>query len=203
MATLVFYLDDGSTLTHALEGEVTTLGRHPDSVVVLDFPSVSSRHALIEEKADGVYVTDNKSSNGTRVNGAEIEEAKLQDGDRLGFGDVQAVFYEGEAPAELPPQEIFVPAPDIIVEAPPPMPATNYKPQRRGPSPIRRNRAGYQESSGGGCVTALLIIVLFIGAFLTGLYLRHSKDTEGGNFFTDMVSKLNSIAPKIKIEQPK
>ena len=198
MATLVFYLDDSSTLTHVLEDQTTTLGRHPDSVVVLDFPSVSGRHAVIEQKEDGFYVSDLKSSNGTRVNGAEIEEAKLQDGDRVGFGDVQAVFYEQEAPTV-----IEVPAPELVVEAPPPLPAANYR-----PAPVRRNKAirrsrvsGYPDDSGSGCMTAILVVGLFLAAFAAGLYLRHAKETNG-NFFNDLFNKLNLKVPQIIIEKP-
>ena len=86
MATLVFYLDEDTSMTHVLESGTTTLGRHPDSVIVLDCPSVSGHHALIELQDDGCYVSDQQSSNGTRVNGAIIEEAKLAEGDRVAFG---------------------------------------------------------------------------------------------------------------------
>ena len=197
MATLVFYLDDSSTLTHALEDQTTTLGRHPDSVVVLDFPSVSARHAVIEQKEDGFYVTDQKSSNGTRVNGAEIEEAKLQDGDRVGFGDVQAVFYEQEAPAV-----IEVPAPELVAEPPPPLPKANYRPAPVRRKPIRRSSvSGYPDDSGSGCMTAILVVGLFLAAFAAGLYMRHAKETNG-NFFTDLFNKLGVKVPQIKIEKP-
>lgn len=198
MATLVFYLDDGSTFTHTIEGETTTIGRHPDSVVVLEFPSVSGHHASIEQREDGYYILDHKSSNGTRVNGAEVEEAKLQEGDRVGFGDVQSVFYEGAAP------EVFeMPAPDAVVDAPPPPVPATYRPTpvRRsgGRKPIRAS--GYPDDSDSGCMTALLVIGLFVAAFLTGLYLRHSQETDGGNLFSDLYSKLNGNLPKIKFEK--
>lgn len=196
MATLVFYLNDDSTLTHVIEGETTTIGRHPDSVVVLEFPSVSARHALIEQRDDGYYVVDQKSSNGTRVNGAEIEEAKLQEGDRVGFGDVQSVFYEGEAPVV-----IAMPAPDVVVEPPPPLPTANYRPAPVRRTPIRRGRvSGYPSDSGGGCMTAVLVIGLFLAAFGTGLYLRHAKEMHG-NFFSDLFDKLGGSIPQIRIEK--
>ena len=197
MANLAFYLEDGSTFNHPIEGEITTIGRHPDSVVVLEFPSVSGRHASIEQREDGHYIIDHKSSNGTRVNGAEIEEAKLKDGDRVGFGDVQSVYYEGEAPlhAEMP-------APDIVVEVAPPPPPSTYRPtplrrtpgRRGGPSRVSPN----DPASGGGCFTALLVIAIFITAFLGGLYMRHSKETNGGNIFSDIYKKLDSGVSKIQ-----
>ena len=96
MAAVVFYMEDDSTLVHRLEKESTSIGRHPESDVVLSCVSSSTRHALIKQSGNDLYVQDLGSSNGTRVNGAEVEEAKLKDGDRIGFGDVQAVFYAGE-----------------------------------------------------------------------------------------------------------
>ncbi len=197
MATLVFYLEDGSTLNHTLDEGTTTIGRHPDSVVVLEFASVSGHHAVIELNETGCFVSDLKSSNGTRVNGVEIEEAQLQDGDRIAFGDVQAVF----AAAEVPPP-VYVPAPEIIAaDTPPPVLKTNYRqpPPKRNPK-IKR-KGGYPDSDGGGCGTAIVVIGLFIAALLAGLYMRHHKETEGGNFFEDLAERLGTNIPKIKIEK--
>lgn len=198
MATLVFYLEDGTTLNHTLDEGTTTVGRHPDSVVVLEFASVSGHHAEILLAEEGCFITDLKSSNGTRVNGVEIEEAQLQDGDRIGFGDVQAVFAAGEGRPTL----ADVPAPEVIAaEPPPPMPKANYRspPPKRNPK-IKRV-GGYPDSGGSGCGTAIIVILLFLAAFATGLYMRHHKETNGGNFFEDLSKKLEVKIPKIKIEK--
>jgi pSer/pThr/pTyr-binding forkhead associated (FHA) protein len=138
MASVVFYMEDGNTLVHKLENEVTTIGRHPENLVVLTCPSSSGRHAVIKQAEDGVYVHDLNSSNGTRVNGAEIEEAKLKDGDRVGFGDVQAVFYAGDPPTVLEEKPVAPPkaakaAPAPVAEeedeAPAPAPKASKKPK--------------------------------------------------------------------------
>jgi protease PrsW len=47
---------------------------------------VSSRHAVIEVKPDGFYLTDLNSTNGTYVNGNRIKFQKLSNGDLLSFG---------------------------------------------------------------------------------------------------------------------
>ncbi|HCN29172.1 MAG TPA: hypothetical protein DIT64_10565 [Verrucomicrobiales bacterium] len=203
MPTLVFHLDDGSVLTHELEDGVTTLGRHPDSVVVLEFPSVSAHHAIIEMGEGGCFVSDQKSSNGTRVNGVVIEESRLKEGDRVAFGDVQAVFYQGAPPemVEAPePEVIYVPAPEVPApESPPPMPQRNY----RQPKPRRNPKVkvtSYPDTSDSGCATAVIVIALFVTAFIIGLAMRHSKET-GGNFITDMLDKISGAVPKITIEK--
>lgn len=196
MATLVFYLEDGSTLNHTLDEGTTTIGRHPDSVVVLEFASVSGHHAVIELNESGCFVSDLKSSNGTRVNGVEIEEAQLQDGDRVGFGDVQAVFAAGEAP-----EPVYVPQPEVLPQdVPPPILKTNYRQPPPKKNPKIKRTGGYPDE-GGGCGTAIVVICLFVAALLAGLYMRHHKETNGGNFFEDLADKLGTNIPKIKIEK--
>ncbi len=46
----------------------------------------SKEHCYIEAKPDGYYLTDNKSTNGTIVNGLKIQAIKLNSGDRIQFG---------------------------------------------------------------------------------------------------------------------
>lgn len=208
MASLIFYLEDGTTLNHTLDEGTTTLGRHPDSVVVLEFPSVSGHHATIEFGESGCFVTDLKSSNGTRVNGVEIEEAQLNDGDRISFGDVQAVFAADDTgPAALAPaNSTLMPPPSR--PAPPAMPvqpALSAAPAARpSPAPAPKRAAqrptSYREESGSGCGTAIVVTLLFIAAMLTGLYMRHHQETNGGNFFKDVMDKMGTKVPKIEIE---
>jgi len=211
MATLVFYLDESTSMTHALEPGTTTVGRHPDSIIVLDCPSVSGHHAVIEFQDDGCIVIDQQSSNGTRINGAAVEEARLNDGDRVAFGDIQSVYYEGDAPAEgdevpeaaaLP--EVFVPPPEIPRnDGPPPVAPADYRKVNRPPAKPRavRRLTGYPSTAESGCLTALIVIGLFVAAFAAGLFMRHYKETDGGNLFSDLVEKIGKQVPKIKIEK--
>jgi len=46
----------------------------------------SKEHCYIEAKADGFYLTDNQSTNGTILNGEKIRSVRLNPGDRLQFG---------------------------------------------------------------------------------------------------------------------
>ncbi|MCB1278169.1 FHA domain-containing protein [Prosthecobacter sp.] len=211
MASVVFYMEDGTTLVHTLENDVTTIGRHPESNVVLTCPSSSGRHAIIKQTEDGVYVQDLGSSNGTRVNGAEIEEALLKDGDRVGFGDVQSVFYAGDAPAVL--EEKPVPAPRLSAPLPPPdvsvgdAPPSGSRPaaSARGLSPVRRaygksSASSYPDTTESGCMTSVIVTGLFVIAFVVGLAMRHSKEMNG-NIVSDTMDKLFGSMPKIKIER--
>ncbi|MBS1796434.1 MAG: PrsW family intramembrane metalloprotease [Acidobacteria bacterium] len=46
----------------------------------------SKEHCFIEAKPDGFYLTDNRSTNGTILNGERIQTARLSSGDRIQFG---------------------------------------------------------------------------------------------------------------------
>ena len=68
------------------------VGRGTENTIRLDADStVSSRHATIDSRADGLWVEDAGSTNGTFVNGARVTSARLlQAGDviRIGHTDL-------------------------------------------------------------------------------------------------------------------
>jgi pSer/pThr/pTyr-binding forkhead associated (FHA) protein len=65
------------------------IGRGEDADIVVVEPSVSARHAEVEVNADGVYLVNLLSTNGTRVNGAPVNLRRLVSGDTIGIGDVE------------------------------------------------------------------------------------------------------------------
>jgi pSer/pThr/pTyr-binding forkhead associated (FHA) protein len=71
-----------------LHSRVTTVGRQGAALVGLDDPSVSRLHARLDQEGSDLFVTDLKSSNGTRVNGEPVIRAHLADGDVVQFGNV-------------------------------------------------------------------------------------------------------------------
>lgn len=62
------------------------VGRAPDVEIHLPEPSVSLRHAEIDVRADGVFVTNLISTNGVQVNGKDISIQRLEPGDQLQLG---------------------------------------------------------------------------------------------------------------------
>lgn len=68
------------------------VGRGAESTIRLDADAtVSSRHATLDSRADGLWVEDAGSTNGTFVNGARVTSARLlQPGDviRIGHTDL-------------------------------------------------------------------------------------------------------------------
>lgn len=72
-----------------LESGFLTVGRGESCSVRFDPTAeriASKQHAFIEARPDGYYLTDNKSTNGTMLNGSRIESAKLSPGDTIQFG---------------------------------------------------------------------------------------------------------------------
>ncbi len=83
---------------YELEKEVTTVGRHENSDLLLDDVSVSRHHAIITRTASGrVTLRDLNSLNGTYVNGARVEETTLHTADEVQVGKFKLVFWEATA----------------------------------------------------------------------------------------------------------
>ena len=77
---------------YALEDEVVTVGRHPESGIFLDDITVSRRHAEFVRRGSSFVVRDVGSLNGTYVNRERIEEAALANGDEVQIGKFKLVF---------------------------------------------------------------------------------------------------------------
>jgi hypothetical protein len=68
------------------------IGRLPECDVVLNDSNVSRRHAELRRSNDGVFLTDLGSTNGTRVNGAQVREQILVSGDEVSVGSAKLIF---------------------------------------------------------------------------------------------------------------
>jgi two-component system, cell cycle sensor histidine kinase and response regulator CckA len=68
-----------------IEG-LATIGRSPDASVMVDDPGVSRLHARIRRSETGFEVEDLGSKNGTYLNGARIEHAVANLGDKIRLG---------------------------------------------------------------------------------------------------------------------
>ena len=65
---------------------MVSIGRLPESTLVLEDPNVSRQHAEIRPSGTGFVLADLGSTNGSKVNGIKVSERVLQDGDELTFG---------------------------------------------------------------------------------------------------------------------
>jgi hypothetical protein len=68
------------------------VGRMPECDVALSDPNVSRRHAEVRRQGTGFVVVDLGSTNGTRVNGAQVKERLLSNGDEITVGATKLRF---------------------------------------------------------------------------------------------------------------
>lgn len=75
-----------------LGDKTITVGRRPESSIVLGDPNVSRNHAEIRPHGMGYLLVDLGSTNGSRVNGVRVSNQALQDGDEIMFGNTVVRF---------------------------------------------------------------------------------------------------------------
>lgn len=79
---------------YPITGTVTRIGRSLTADLELEDISVSRRHALIVVEGDDVFLLDEGSRNGTRLNGDRVQRALLMDGDTIVLGTQQIRYAE-------------------------------------------------------------------------------------------------------------
>jgi FHA domain len=95
---------DGETKLITLERPITHIGRGLVADVRLEDSQVSRRHAILAVRGDGARILDDRSYNGTFVNGRRVTVQYLTDGDVLRFG--RAVFRFTEITPRRKPQPL-------------------------------------------------------------------------------------------------
>lgn len=84
---------------YALDSDLVTVGRHPESDIFLDDITVSRRHVEVRREGARYWVRDVGSLNGTYVNRERADDQELADGDELQVGKFKLVFVHGTASA--------------------------------------------------------------------------------------------------------
>jgi chromosome segregation ATPase len=75
--------------THYLTGEVLTVGRTSDNDISIPSTLISRCHARLLVGPTGVIIEDVNSTNGCYVNGEQVRQHLLRDGDVLELGDMR------------------------------------------------------------------------------------------------------------------
>ncbi len=132
MATLEVFTESNGRELHELTADETTVGRDQFCDIVLRSHTVSRQHARIVRAADGFYIEDLSSLNGTYLNGRRLEGRTLiKDQDRIHIYEIVTTFHEG-SPAAV---EAIVPPEEPSSLAAQPLPEETEK--RRGKAPGR------------------------------------------------------------------
>ncbi len=97
--SLDFVAESDQHISFTLDKPTLTIGRASDNDIVVTSPirnadTVSQHHARLRRDQDGYVVRNIGSKNGLAVNGRQTLENLLQDGDRLQFGEAEAIFHQ-------------------------------------------------------------------------------------------------------------
>ncbi len=84
---------------YLLDTDVTTVGRHPEADIFFDDVTVSRRHAEITRTGSSFELVDQRSLNGTYVNGERVDRAVLHNGAEVRVGKFRLNFFV--SPADL------------------------------------------------------------------------------------------------------
>jgi FHA domain len=98
--------DGEQPLLIGLEDDVTRIGRGLGADLRIDDDRISRRHAIIYRHGARVRLLDDRSSNGTFVNGRRVAEIDLHDGDLIHIGPVDIRYLELSAERVHPSRRI-------------------------------------------------------------------------------------------------
>jgi ABC transport system ATP-binding/permease protein len=87
-------LRPGRAAPESAPGAVT-IGRADDNDIVISEVLASRHHATLVPTPNGTEIRDNRSINGTFVNGTRVDAALLRDGDVVTIGNIDLVFAGG------------------------------------------------------------------------------------------------------------
>ncbi len=103
MAFLIGMSTEVKGNNHSLDRNRVSIGRSSTNLITVEHPTVSGRHCVIVREDRRYRVQDLGSTNGTRVNGKEVEDEPLRPKDLLQVGSVEFMFDAEESewePAE-------------------------------------------------------------------------------------------------------
>ena len=117
-AKFILRADNGDVLQeYPLEKSEISIGRAPNSDILLSKDKLTSRRHATVNYSNGKYVLhDEHSANGTFVNGQQLDEAsshELQDGDHIGIGEHELIFRGSESTASS--ESMFADMPTVSV----------------------------------------------------------------------------------------
>ncbi len=94
---LVLRFDGQDIQEFVLDKKDIKIGRTPTNDISIDNLAISSHHATVHSTSDGAVLEDMKSTNGTFVNDLKVTRHDLKDGDIIGIGKHQILFFNNSA----------------------------------------------------------------------------------------------------------
>ena len=115
MARLVINSHSFQQRVLELKMGVNKIGRTDTNDFQIEHATISSHHAEIILKENGLTLRDCNSTNGTFVEGKRVTEATLQQGQTVALGDVQLLVESTEVVIAIPQFEVERPAPPVVL----------------------------------------------------------------------------------------
>lgn len=101
MASLFVIQGSDQGRRYDLDDDAISLGRDNDNAIQLHDSEVSRHHAEVRVDVEGYMLVDLNSSNGSFVNGNQITEYQLANGDRVQLGRTLMIFTGGDDSSSL------------------------------------------------------------------------------------------------------
>ncbi len=119
-AKFILRADNGDVLQeYPLEKKEITIGRAPNSDILLSKDKLTSRRHATVIYDNGTYtLRDERSANGTFVNGQQLDESAthvLQDNDHIGIGEHELVFRTASSTTSAEAENMFADMPTVSV----------------------------------------------------------------------------------------
>jgi len=95
MAVLIGMSGETKGQAFELDQNEIKIGRSQDNFIILNHPTVSGHHCTILRDGDRYTISDQDSTNGTRLNSKELKEGHLKPKDLVQVGSVEFMF-DGE-----------------------------------------------------------------------------------------------------------
>lgn len=99
MARLVVLSEGFTGKTYELKVDRTTVGRVEDNSFCIPDASMSSHHAEIVLRGEEIILRDLDSTNGTFIDGEPVQEAPVQPGQIIRFGEIDVRLESGNSEA--------------------------------------------------------------------------------------------------------
>jgi pSer/pThr/pTyr-binding forkhead associated (FHA) protein len=144
-ARLVMLVGPTPGVEYPMTTERMTIGRAEDATISINHNSVSRLHCEIHALGEGRYeIIDKGSSNGIRVNAAELKRGIVEAGDLIELGDVRLKF--------IAAGQVFVPGPNESQQL-------TAIADRIAPDPsVKRSKSGVLPFALLGAVVALIVL---------------------------------------------
>lgn len=171
MSKLVIPQDDDAPRVIDLDdadGETLTIGRVSDNDIQIDDPSVSSHHARVIYEGGGWTLKDLDSTNGTRVNGENIQSARLEGADMVRFGKVEARFETASGGESKPLPEAGKVEADLADQSEKPSDFENASPFKE--------KTRKKDPLGTAAIALTVVAVLAFAVVMTQLILLKSPE---------------------------